>query len=106
MASVRHRCRRNRGDGIEESGHRRKPHSADSGTELNVNDRRNRGAQDSSTRRTSVPNEVITTHTPSWTELAREAAHVSIPNELYFLLHFYIIGRLSHIHKFLPLIHH
>lgn len=77
MASVRHRCRRNRNDGTEESGHRRKPHSlADSGTESNINDRRNRGAQDSSTRRTSMPNEVTTTHTPSWTELAREAAHV------------------------------
>jgi len=80
LTSIRHRCRRrhHRGDGAK-------------GTEAEGpggGDRRGRGDRDAATRRTSasaIGGDIVggmaceaTANTLSWTELAREAAHVSI----------------------------
>jgi len=80
LTSVRHRCRRqrHRGDRAKE---------AEAGAEgLSNGDRHGRGDRDAATRRTSASGVSggnvggtceVTSNTPSWTELAREAAHVS-----------------------------
>lgn len=90
LASVRHRCRLYRGgDGGTEEGVHRRQLSIDITAEasLQSGDRRGRGVLDHAIRyrRTSATTTSscgsgmndVTTHTPSWTELAREAAHVS-----------------------------
>ncbi|VVC26044.1 Hypothetical protein CINCED_3A004712 [Cinara cedri] len=88
-ATIRHRCRLyHSGDETEEGG-RRPQISIDSTVETSSQsgERRGRGVLEPTTRyrRTSAATTLsggsgmndVTTHTPSWTELAREAAHVS-----------------------------
>lgn len=83
MTSVRHRCRYDNGS---TDGRGRKSFLAETNAEglRNGVDRRGLGSQDAAPRRPPIsaitngggPNDM--THALTWTELAREAAHVSV----------------------------
>lgn len=83
MTSVRHRCRRYCGDGsVERRGHR--SFLGEANAERLRNGGIDRRGQDVVSRRTPISaithsggTNDVTAHALSWTELAREAAHVS-----------------------------
>lgn len=68
MTSVRQRCRRRRYKGYEAR------EAEDSAEGLGSGDRRGRDDRDTTIGGGNIE---VTANTPTWTELAREAAHVS-----------------------------
>lgn len=93
MTSVRHRCRRYYGDGSVE-GRGRRSFLGEANAEGLRNGGVDRRGQDVVSRRTPISaitqsgrTNDVTTHALSWTELAREAAHVSVYQFMYLLHH-------------------